>query len=73
VVQGQGVVQQGPVQAPPINGCLARLADEGYQQRLVYFPAGRFWALQWAEAAVYLGGSVAVAGLCLWWTRNRIC
>lgn len=75
LAQGQAQVQaqaQGPVQAPPIDDCLERLTAEGYQQHLAYFPASRFWALQWAEAALYLVGSVLIAGLCFWWTRTRV-
>lgn len=59
--------------APPVSGdkrveapgddvlgpCFARLSAEGYRQRVVYQPVGRFWRLQWTETALVL----ALAGL----------
>ena len=41
-------------QAPPIAQCLDRLNSEGYQQRIVYQPADRFWPLQFAETGLFL-------------------
>ncbi len=38
-------------QAQPVDPCLARLASEGYTQRVVYQPAGNFWPIQLAETA----------------------
>jgi ABC-type transport system involved in multi-copper enzyme maturation permease subunit len=55
-----------------IDGCLTRLTQAGYRQRVVYQPAGRFWPLQWAETGLYLAASAALAFGCLWWVRRRL-
>ena len=62
----------GPIEASPIDPCLERLSSEGYTQRVVYQPAGNFWPLQLAEAALYLAASALLAGFCVWWTRARL-
>jgi hypothetical protein len=62
----------GPVEASPVDPCLERLSREGYAQRVVYQPAGNFWPLQLAEAALYLAASALLAGFCVWWTRHRL-
>ncbi len=64
--------KQAPTKAPAIEACFARLTDEGYRQHLVYEPASRFWALQWAETALFLALSGLLAGFCFWWTRRRL-
>jgi hypothetical protein len=59
-------VRRGDLQA-----CLVRLGDLGYRQRVVYQPASRFWPLQWAETALFVGLSGLLTGFCFWWTRRR--
>ena len=74
-----------PAQAPPPSGkavagleqrgldaCLARLADQGYRQHLVYQPLKHFWPLQWAETGLYLAASGLLTALAFWWTRRRL-
>jgi hypothetical protein len=63
---------QGPAPAGSVDPCLARLASEGYTQRVVYQPVGNFWPIQLAEAALYLAVSGLLAGFALWWTRRRL-
>jgi hypothetical protein len=63
------------VEKPPtdtLDACFSRLADEGYQQRLVVQPVSHFWPLQWAETGLYGGASLLLAGLSFWWTRRRL-
>ena len=55
-----------------LNGCLARLSDEGYRQRLVYHPTGDFWRMQWTELGLYLAASGLLTGLSFWWLRRRL-
>jgi hypothetical protein len=55
-----------------MRDCLVRLGNLGYRQRVVYQPASRFWALQWAETALFLALSGLLTGFCFWWTRNRL-
>jgi ABC-type transport system involved in multi-copper enzyme maturation permease subunit len=65
----------GPVKAPAIDNldsCFDRLTAEGYRQRLVYQPADRFWALQWAETGLFLALSGLLTGFCFWWIRHRL-
>lgn len=64
-----------PTAAPPEGGleaCLARLADEGYRQHVVYQPKDRFWALQWTETGGYLAVAALLAAGCFRWTRHRV-
>jgi len=62
----------GAVRAQPVDPCLARLTAEGYTQRVVYQPAGKYWTIQGAETALYLAVSGLLAGFCVWWTRHRL-
>ena len=55
-----------------MDKCFTRLADEGYQQRLVYQPISHFWRLQWAETGLYLVVSALLGGLSFWWVRRRL-
>jgi ABC-type transport system involved in multi-copper enzyme maturation permease subunit len=61
-----------PVRAPTVQACFTRLTQEGYRQRLVYQPASHFWALQWAETALFLALSGLLTWFCFWWTRHRL-
>jgi hypothetical protein len=54
------------------QGCFARLEREGYRQVVTYQPAGSFWAFQRDETLIYLALALLLAGLCTWWTRNRL-
>jgi hypothetical protein len=60
------------VQPSDLESCFQRLTEEGYRQRVVYQAADRFWPLQWLETGLYLVVSGLLAGLCFWWTRNRL-
>jgi ABC-type transport system involved in multi-copper enzyme maturation permease subunit len=55
-----------------MGSCLARLADEGYRQHLVYQPSSHFWPLQWAETGLFVAASAVLAWLSFWWTRRRL-
>jgi hypothetical protein len=55
-----------------IAGCLSRLNDAGFRQRIVYQPAENFWRLQWAELGLYLVVSGLLGWFCFWWTRHRL-
>lgn len=37
-----------------------------------YLPAHDFWALQLAEAGLYVGAAALLIGFAVWWTRKRI-
>ena len=63
-----GLAQLGAQQ----TACFARLADLGYRQRVTYQPAGRYWALQAYETAIFLALALALIGFCFWWLRRRL-
>ncbi|MEU7853475.1 ABC transporter permease [Nonomuraea sp. NPDC049141] len=60
--------------AHPVAGqeCFAKLTALGYRQLVTYQPAGRFWALQGIETAIFLALSALLTWLCVRWTRTRL-
>jgi hypothetical protein len=63
----------GPQQGKDtLLGCMVRLDTEGYRQQVVYQPASRFWALQWAETGLFLGVSALLTWFSFWWIRRRL-
>jgi len=54
------------------SACFARLAREGYRQRVTYQPASRFWTLQVYETAIFTGLALLLIGFCFWWVRHRL-
>ncbi|GAA4538358.1 transporter [Amycolatopsis samaneae] len=56
----------------PARECFAKLAGDGYRQRIVYQPADRFWPLQGMETAVHLTLAALLAALGLRWVRTRL-
>ncbi|TDO49049.1 ABC-2 family transporter [Kribbella sp. VKM Ac-2527] len=57
---------------PPLSECFQRLADEGYRQQIKYYPADRFWALQWRETGIFLGLALGLTGFCFWRIRRDL-
>ncbi len=55
---------------PSVQACFDRLAAEGYRQRVVEYQADQYWALQWRETGLVLGGAAVLAGLCFWRVRR---
>ena len=39
---------------------------------VTYLPSSRYWALQWSEATIFVGGAIALIGVSLWWIRNHV-
>jgi hypothetical protein len=54
------------------SGCAEWLATQQLRQDVEYFPAGRFWALQWRELSVFLGVTALLAAFCLRWIRRHV-
>lgn len=48
------------------------LAHHHVFQTFVYEPASRFWALQGAEAAIFLALAAAALALTVWWITQRV-
>lgn len=54
-----------------LRSCIAKVGAT-YHEVVSYQPASHYWPMQWRELAAYLVASVAVAGLGLWWARQRL-
>ena len=62
----------GSLPSPTVfQSCIAQIATT-FHAAVTYQPADRFWALQWSEAAIFVGLAVVLAGCCLWWVRRRL-
>ena len=64
------------VAAPPgiqnaFQSCLDKVGTT-YHEVVTYQPAGRYWAFQWYELAVYLGAALVLGAVSLWWVRRRL-
>jgi ABC-type transport system involved in multi-copper enzyme maturation permease subunit len=66
-----GVAQQREPN-PKADACFQRLADEGYRQRVKYFTADAFWALQWREFGLFLGAALLIGGFSFWRIRRDL-
>ncbi|GAA3594663.1 transporter [Nonomuraea rosea] len=64
--------QQIPLRPSFSEECFAKLSGQGYRQLVTYQPAGRFWALQWIETALFLLLTALLTWLCFRWTRHRL-
>jgi hypothetical protein len=74
-VTGIPLTATGPVSvqscaASRALSCLAYVARHGYRELVTYQPAGRFWALQLRETAIFLALAIALALLTFWRIRR---
>jgi hypothetical protein len=53
------------------NSGLNCLASHGIRIAVTYKPAGRYWAFQWTETAIFLVLALALAGYCFWRLQRR--
>ncbi len=53
------------------QACTSTLSSLHLRAVIAYQPAGRFWALQWAETGIFLAAALALAGFCFWSIRSR--
>jgi ABC-type transport system involved in multi-copper enzyme maturation permease subunit len=62
---------RGPGPAGPLlaQRCLDQL---GVRDLLTYQPAGRYWAFQWSELAIFVALALLLVGICFWWVRRRL-
>ncbi|MEV6523873.1 ABC transporter permease subunit [Longispora sp. NPDC051575] len=51
--------------------CYTNISQLGYRQQVIYHPAGRYWAFQWAETAIFLVLALGLAAFSFWWIRRR--
>ena len=63
---GQSLTEQ---QQAAVNHCV-----DGFHLHTIatYLPSSRYWALQWSESAIFVGGAIALLAVGLWWIRKRI-
>jgi ABC-2 family transporter protein len=72
---GSQVITANPQYCSPSKSpeaCQQWLGTLGLRQDLTYHPGSHFWSLQWAEAGIFLGLAVLLAGFCFWWIRRRV-
>ena len=53
-----------------LRDCAAKTATT-FHELVTYQPAGRYWAFQWYELAIYLGAALILVGACVWRVRRR--
>lgn len=54
-----------------LHECVAKVATK-FHTVVTYQPAGRYWAFQLYELAIFLGAALVLSGLCFWWIRRRL-
>ena len=65
-----GHVPVGQDAADAAHECITRVGTT-YHQLVTYQPASHYWALQWAELAVYGVAALLIGAFCVWWVRRR--
>jgi ABC-type transport system involved in multi-copper enzyme maturation permease subunit len=63
---------RGPAATETSDACFARAAREGYQQRVTFQPASRYWTLQAIETAIFLALAALLTAGSFWWLRQRV-
>ncbi len=48
------------------------IRDHGFQNKMVYQPADRFWLLQGIESTIYVLLAAILVAMTFWWTKYRI-
>jgi hypothetical protein len=77
-IDSTGHVYAGPLDPvacgmqSPRDACTAWLGAQNLRQRIVYFPADRYWTLQWRELGVYAAATALLSIFSLWWVRRRV-
>jgi hypothetical protein len=64
-----------PGQSPTaqMQAAVQRCVDSFHLHTIAtYLPSSRYWTLQWSEAAIFVGGAVALIAVGLWWIRKHI-
>jgi len=62
----------GPsIENGPPGAFLDCLGSHGIRETVSYQPAGRYWAFEWTETAIYLVLALALSGYCFRWLGRR--
>jgi hypothetical protein len=67
-VPGHIKVSQSAQQS--MQECVSKVGAT-YHELVTYQPAGRYWAFQWTELAVYGTAALLLGAFCVWWVRRR--
>ncbi|MGC2191206.1 MAG: ABC transporter permease subunit [Candidatus Dormiibacterota bacterium] len=66
----------GSLRGPGPKGPLLlaqKCADQlGVRELLTYQPAGRYWAFQWYELAIFIVFAIVLVAISFWWVRRRL-
>jgi hypothetical protein len=54
-----------------LNNCVTKLSGV-FHQVASYQPASRYWPFQWFELGIFIGLSLLLTGLSIWWVRSRL-
>jgi hypothetical protein len=65
----QALLSQNPTDQTPYNQCIS---EHGFENRIVYQPADRYWLLQGIESGLYLLLTTLLFALTFWWIKYRI-
>jgi hypothetical protein len=68
---GSAGPHSSPSGAAAFHACIAKVAAQ-FRVVVTYQPAGRYWAFQACETAIFLALALILAGVCLWWIRHRL-
>lgn len=53
-----------------LHACITKIGAT-YHELVTYQPANHYWALQWAELAIYGMAALLLGAFCVWWLRRR--
>jgi ABC-type transport system involved in multi-copper enzyme maturation permease subunit len=67
-IPGRVPVPQARVQQA--QACVSKVGAT-YHELVTYQPAGRYWAFQWEELAIYSAAALLIGAFCVWWIRRR--
>lgn len=65
-----GHVPVGQDMADAAHECITKIGTT-YHQLVTYQPSSHYWALQWAELAIYGAAALLLGAFCVWWIRRR--
>ena len=54
-----------------LQECVTKVATK-YHLVTTYQPAGRYWAFQWYELAIFVAAALVLSGMCFWFVRRRL-
>ena len=69
---GQPVIFAPPKCADLTSTFLSCMSAAGIRMQVSYQPAGRYWALQWLETAIFAALALGLGGICGWRVRRLV-